>query len=273
MKRLLTMLAAAALLAACSSDTARVVGPEPGGGAADAGGGVTTDAGVAPDAVGETDTAIPPDPDTGGGEDTTVEPDVTDPPDDTGVNPHDTGVDPEPEPEADPGERSRRRMDVVQLDRSIRVVTGGIGWTDVAGEDGPSLFDALASTLGVPDFIDRTREDLSPSLLFHKFMSDASRSVCTAWIEQESDIRTAEGTFFAPGVAADATLETDLTGVFETVQRLLLRAHGHRYALDDPQLQPWANAFDEVVDATGEPWRGWRAVCIAALMHPDFYSY
>ena len=76
--------------------------------------------------------------------------------------------------------RERRRMDVDQLEASLREVTGGIGWERMNG-DGTvrtRYFREYADTLGMPDYINSSAEDLSVSLLFQKFLDDAARSAC-----------------------------------------------------------------------------------------------
>ena len=59
-------------------------------------------------------------------------------------------------PEADEGVRDRRRMDIPQLDAAMQVASGGIGWTEIRdGGEVVNLFERLAPTLGVPDYIER----------------------------------------------------------------------------------------------------------------------
>ena len=73
--------------------------------------------------------------------------------------PHDQG--------ADEGLRHRRRMDLDQLSQALAQVSGGLVWLDEEGED---MFELLGPTLGKPDYRDITTEDLSPSMLFQKFL-------------------------------------------------------------------------------------------------------
>jgi len=73
-----------------------------------------------------------------------------------------------------PLDRPLRRMHVDQLQASIERVTGGIRWTD--GDD--DLLEELAGTLGRPDYLEVTHEDLEPGLVFQKFLDDAAIAVC-----------------------------------------------------------------------------------------------
>jgi hypothetical protein len=80
------------------------------------------------------------------------------------------------EPEAVPVlERPRRRMNLEQLDRAIQQVSGGLMWSERRNNNDVNLFESLSSTLGKPDFIEQTHEDLTPSSLFIKFLDDAAR--------------------------------------------------------------------------------------------------
>ncbi|MDP6944780.1 MAG: hypothetical protein QF464_11570, partial [Myxococcota bacterium] len=70
-------------------------------------------------------------------------------------------------PEPEPGIRHRQRLDLDQLDRALETATG-FRWTHDNGDQ--SMLDTLAATLGKPDYIQTTIEDVTPSLLFHKFL-------------------------------------------------------------------------------------------------------
>jgi len=165
---------------------------------------------------------------------------------------------------------SRRRMTVDQLNASIRAVTGGIGWEDGNGND---LFEELSGTLGKPDFIDSTMEDLTVSLLFQKFLGDAARDVCTQLSDREIDPgSTADPVLFLHAGLED-TVETNPAGIDQNLQALLLRFHGQSVPLDSERLNPWRWLFTSSVHVTGDPVVAWRAVCVGLLTHPDFYSY
>ena len=164
--------------------------------------------------------------------------------------------------------RSRRRMTIDQLDAAIRRVTGGTGWD----ENGKNQFEVLAQTLGKPNFIDQTTEDLEPSALFQKFLGDAARSVCARLVEREVASAPEERVLMVDAGPAD-TLESAPDAVESNLRRLLLRYHGARVPPGAPALQPWRWLFQSATHVSSDPVTGWRAVCIALLSHPDFYLY
>ena len=85
----------------------------------------------------------------------------------------------------DPGDsRASRRMNVDQLSESMKVVTNSAGWVDSRGDD---QFVELADTLGKADYLERVSEDLTPSLLFSKFMDEAAHDTCDMVIDDELD--------------------------------------------------------------------------------------
>jgi hypothetical protein len=169
-------------------------------------------------------------------------------------------------------QRSRRRMDLDQLDTAIRQVSGGIGWTELRGQTEVSLFQDLAATLGKPDFIGRTEEDLLPSAMFEKFLSDAARSVCTALITQDPGREAGARTFFLAADSED-TVSRNPAAVEANLRALLLRFHGRKIAAGSAELDPWTWMMKSAEHAHVSPSNTWRAVCVALLVHPDFYTY
>lgn len=178
---------------------------------------------------------------------------------------------------ADPW-RARRRMDIDQLDSSIRAVTGGIGWDRGSAEARESNFDRYADTLGVPDFINSSAEDRSASLLFAKFLDDAARDVCRRLADREGGSGAAidgepQG-IFAPVDVNDAAPPQD--DVDAALSSLLLRFHGRRVEPSAGALVPWRELHARMAAtavATETPRRAWEGVCVALLTHPDFYTY
>lgn len=178
-----------------------------------------------------------------------------------------------PDPGAAPArERIRKRLDVDQLDRSFRVVTGGIGWTRGSGPREVNRLEELAATLGEPDFIETVDEDLSPSPMFSKFLDDAARSVCDRWLDSDRAAPAAERTFFV-AVDPDTPLAEDPSGVRENVRDLLLRVHGRWSAPDAPSVSRWVGLLEAAESRDLEPAAGWRAICVALFTHPDFHLY
>ena len=82
---------------------------------------------------------------------------------------------------AEAASRVHRRMSIPQVRASMERVTGGITWTSGSTD----LWEQYASTLGVPDFQERTIEDRSASVLFNKFLDDAASAACDEWVTGE----------------------------------------------------------------------------------------
>ncbi len=195
---------------------------------------------------------------------------------------------------ADPW-RERRRMDVDQLDMSIREVTGnrvdgvlvgGIGWERWGTRNGEPYvaeryFETFGDTLGVPDYINSSSEDTSVSLLFEKFLDDAARDVCRRLVEREAGNGRdydgePQGIFGAVDITSTEPSQGD---VDQTLADLLLRFHGRSLEPSSEQLQPWRDHFDRLAAAAASaeeplpPQRAWEGVCVALITHPDFYTY
>ena len=175
-------------------------------------------------------------------------------------------------PEADEGVRDRRRMDIPQLDAAMQVASGGIGWTEIRdGGEVVNLFERLAPTLGVPDYIERMSLDLTPSVVFEKFLGDASRSVCSAMVGREMN---------GPGerilmkhVTDEDDWESNPSAVDRNMRYLLLRFHGRNYITGDQEMEPWLWLFRTSMHDGSEPPLAWHTICVALYTHPDFYSY
>ena len=175
---------------------------------------------------------------------------------------------PEP-PTANEGVRNRRRMDLDQLEAAILTATGGIYW---GMRDGESKFSELAQTLGKPDYFDVTIEDLSPSMLFQKFLGDAARDGCDQLIEREL-AAVPEERIFVVQVSESDTIETNPEGVQANLRYLLERFHSTQLEAGSPLLSPWSWLFESSVHVTNDPAAAWRTVCVGLVTHPDFYSY
>ena len=173
--------------------------------------------------------------------------------------------------------RLRRRLDIDQLDASIRTVTGGVGWTETRNNVEINLFEDLAETLGKPDYLDSTNEDLAPTLIFQKFLGDAARATCTELAGEEA--RTHHLTTPAErhlmihagpqdrGADADAKIDANL-------RALLLNFHGTYVPQDDDaRLNSWRWLYDSSLHVSDSPETAWRTVCVGLITHPDFYTY
>lgn len=177
---------------------------------------------------------------------------------------------PVPEPEAP--YRERRRMDLDQLDASIRAITGGIGWTEVRSGREVNLFVDLAQTLGKPDYLQITEEDLEPSAMFQKFMDDAARTVCQNLMSAESSRPSADRVFFKHAQPTDR-LAASPDKVLANLQYLLLRFHGRKLDAQSPELEPWRWLMQSAEHVTDDQPAVWRTLCVGLMTHPDFYTY
>lgn len=177
-----------------------------------------------------------------------------------------------------PGARARKRMDLDQLNAALRSATGGIGWV----ENNNDQLVALAATLGRPDFLTTTEEDLTPSPLFQKFLGDASRKVCTDLFAAEAGRADVDRVFFVDA-ARDESSAALGPRLDQNLARLLLRFHGRRTDSEATRgaLDGWRFLFQSTergaraggqTDAAAAE-TAWTAVCVALLQHPDFYTY
>jgi hypothetical protein len=161
-------------------------------------------------------------------------------------------------------------MDLDQLEASLVRATATAGW--LRG-DGNSRFDDLRATLGVPDYIYRTSEDFSPSVVFQKFISDAARDVCTDAILAEAEMEDPSGRVLLRHVEPNETVAENEAAIRENLSYLLLRFHGVSMLPDDPQVQPWVDLVEAVQAEAEEPGLAWRTVCVGLILHPAFVSY
>jgi len=166
--------------------------------------------------------------------------------------------------------RPRRRMNIDQLDQAIRDATGGIGWDNPQWPHN-SLWTPLRPTLGVPDFYRSVHEDLTPNLVFQKFLADAAEPVCNQLLLQEQQVPADQRVFL---VAIDPTEDPNAypQKTDANLQMLLMRFHGKDYDVTDPALVPWRWLVTYVASQT-DTIDAWRAVCATLILHPDFYSY
>jgi len=158
-------------------------------------------------------------------------------------------------------------MNLDQLDRSMRPVTGGIGW-DV---NGTSQFVALAATLGKPNFTTITSEDLQPTAMFQKFLGDAARSVCFELMEREVD-EPAQRVLLMH-VDTDTTMASNPRAIEANLVHALLRFHGRSPATIGGEIEQWKWLYQSAEHIAQDPVEAWRTVCVALLTHPDFYTY
>ncbi len=194
----------------------------------------------------------------------------------------------DPPPEADaapppsaapstPLARAAGRMTVEALARSIPVITGGLRWTeDFGGGVETDVLQALAPTLGAPDYLRVTEENLEPSLILAKFLNDAAQRLCVRWVERDEAAAAADRTLVVhPGDWA----ARDPAAVGTALRELQLRFFGRRVpegAAGDAVLEPLRALFQDA-SSTAAPGReardGWLAVCIAHMTDPELVIY
>lgn len=182
------------------------------------------------------------------------------------------GVDLTPNPDAT--SRNLRRMSIDQLRGAIATVTGGVYWADNQGRD---RFEQLAPSLGVPNYIDITGEDLEPSLVFQKFLGDAARAVCHDTIQNDLAMDAQDRVLLRyadPTWTWESADEAQRAEIDRNLRYLNLRITGHYIAPDDEEgLQRLRWLWRATTHATGDASRGWRAVCVGLISSPEFYLY
>ena len=177
-----------------------------------------------------------------------------------------------PVAEATTAGRSWRRMNIDQLKASIQKVTGGISWTEEDGNGETDLFEALDGTLGKPDYLSATEEDLAPGLLFQKFLDDAATSACSKLVSVDPGRSGEQRTLLVEAELADTPLSNP-EAVEANIRAALLRFHGKMLAAGDPTVEPWKELVYGVYDDQHDMAPAWEALCVALIVHPDFYRY
>jgi hypothetical protein len=177
-----------------------------------------------------------------------------------------------------------RRLSVAQLKASIPVVLG----TDTTGSpvswkvgkvDG---FDARAAALGVANFTSVSEENLEPSPLYLKFMSDMARDVCNRAIAADAVRSQASERVLERFVGLTDTVSQNQAAVDQNLKYLKLIFHGVKVPdADDGPIAPLRTLFDATVKGAAgtsaitesHVREGWRAVCVALLTAPEFHLY
>jgi hypothetical protein len=176
-----------------------------------------------------------------------------------------------------------QRLSVLQLRRSYPVVSG----KDRAGQDitwrlqdNAIGLDRFARPMGEADFIGATDENYEPSPLYLKFIDDAARSACDQMIT--ADATRATDRVLLRHVNSLDTAQSNPKAVAENVRYLKLRMHGVKVpANDEASIAPLVKLFDQSVKGAAEGKQvaaehvaeGWRTVCVALLISPEFHTY
>jgi hypothetical protein len=176
-----------------------------------------------------------------------------------------------------PASAGTRRLSTRQLAQSMAVVLGGSTWM-VGTTNG---FDARSRTLGEPDYLATVDENLEPSALFLKFMDDAAKDGCSRTVTADQT-RAANQRVLYKTVSLTDTVASNRAAVDSNLGYLKLRFHGIKVAAgDEVTLAPLRKLFDDAVKGaagTATPnathvREGWRAVCVALLMAPEYHLY
>ena len=157
----------------------------------------------------------------------------------------------------EPQRRIRKRLNVDQLGQAILRVSDGLKWRQGNDDD---LLNTLALTLGKPDYLEVTRENLETSVLFMKFLEDAAGSVCRQMIDRDlaenTQILIPNGDEIPPHIAG-----------------LLAHFHSRSLSVEHPDIKQWVWLYESAITMTDDIGSVWHTVCVALMRHPDFYTY
>ena len=157
--------------------------------------------------------------------------------------------------------RSRMRMNIDQLQASMKHITG-VDW--MSGNK--VLWDEFRTSLGVPDYQETVSEDLTANVIFQKFLQDAATYSCQQW--REHDGSAGPYAFFD-----EAYDETEPETVVDNLRYLRRLVHGHFAEAEDPMIESLQELYTLVYQRTQDHDATWNTVCVALFTHPDFYTY
>lgn len=176
-----------------------------------------------------------------------------------------------------PSSALSQRLSVRQLAQSLPVALGGTTWL-IGSTNG---FSARSRPLGEPDYISVVDENLEPSSLVLKFMDDAAIDACTRAVNADQTAAATARVVYKH-VGLTDTLTSNRAGVDQNLAYLKLRFHGIKVPLtDDATLAPLRKLFDDAVKGVAGTQtpnaanvkEGWRTVCVALLMAPEYHLY
>ena len=186
------------------------------------------------------------------------------------------GVTPPTDVAIPPPGRQVHRMTIAQLARSIPVITGGIEWVEDFGEGPVDMLKLLYPTLGGPDFMLVTQENLEPSLIVTKFVQDAAYRICSMWVARDRAAAAADRTL----VVHEVWPSMEESDVIRSLSALQLRFFARKIDMENPDdaaaIQALADVFYSAADAAPEFQAaddGWTAVCLALMTSPEMILY
>lgn len=178
-----------------------------------------------------------------------------------------------------PASAGSQRLSVRQLANSMPIALGGSTWMVSSTTTG---FNGRTRTLGEPDYIAIVDENLEPSALFLKFMDDAAKDGCNRALAADATAAATARVLYK-SVSLTDTLATNRAGIDQNLAYLKLRFHGVKVPVtDDATLAPLRKLFDDAQKAAqgtattataAHVKEGWRAVCVALLMAPEYHLY
>jgi hypothetical protein len=174
-------------------------------------------------------------------------------------------------PVAKAGQRSRRRLDLDQLQASLKQVTG-MAWTVERDGQDFNRFDELSETLGKPDFDGITHEELAPTTMFQRFLDEAALSNCNKLMENEQKSSQSDRMFFVHADWNDDWASSP-SRISANLQSLLLRYHGRDYAVDASGFKGWLALYQQAESVADTSLTAWNTVCVGLVTHPDFYTF
>jgi hypothetical protein len=177
-----------------------------------------------------------------------------------------------------------QRVSIAQLRGAFPVILGkDVNDKDITWTIGnASALDKMADVLGEPDYAFVVSENRDPSALYLKFMDDAARDVCNRALLADAARPTAATRVLYRHVEKTDTVASNAVGVTQNLAYLKLRFHGTKVKEgDDTLLAPLRQLFTDSVTAAaaGQPvtaahvTEGWRSVCVALVIAPEFHLY
>jgi hypothetical protein len=191
--------------------------------------------------------------------------------------------------------RAPRRLSVDQLRASLLAATG---YTWVAPRSVPDptapggtrqmpnadMLEALAATLGRPDYLNTTAAANDPAVTFSKLASDAARVACRRSVADDLDQPDASRRRLLREVGP-ATPASDVPAARRNLAYLARRFWGRALSADSAEITGLLTVFTRaattaeersgttVTRPAGTPADGWRAVCIALATDAQFLTY